>query len=58
MFRAPLRPSSGAYNYINSLWFFSPLKCGGSSVVGHGRARPRPTALLPPHSNGKKTRGC
>jgi hypothetical protein len=22
MFRAPLRPSSGAYNCINSLWFY------------------------------------
>jgi len=36
-----------------------PLEHGGSSVVGRGRtapgrlARPRPTALLPPHSNGK-----
>jgi hypothetical protein len=28
-----------------------PLECGGSSVVGRGR--PRPTALLPPRSNGK-----
>ena len=29
---------------------------GGSSVVGRGRSgpdRPRPTALLPPRSNGK-----
>jgi hypothetical protein len=36
-----------------------PLKRGGSSVVGRGRSdrtgpdRPRPTALLPPRSNGK-----
>jgi hypothetical protein len=22
MFRAPPHPSSGAYNYINSLWFY------------------------------------
>jgi len=33
------------------------LKSGGSSVVGRGRAgrpaRPRPTTLLPPRSNGK-----
>jgi hypothetical protein len=33
------------------------LECGGSSVVGRGRAsrpaRPRPTALLPQRSNGK-----
>jgi len=37
-----------------------PLERGGSSAVGRGRAgpaRPRPTALLPPLSNGK-TRGC
>jgi hypothetical protein len=34
-----------------------PLERGGSSVVRRGRtdrpARPRRTALLPPHSNGK-----
>jgi len=34
-----------------------PLERGGSSAVGRGRAgrpaRPRPTALLPPRSNGK-----
>ena len=33
-----------------------PLERGGSSVVGRGRSepdRPRPTALLPPRSNGK-----
>ena len=35
-----------------------PLECGGSSVVCRGRSgchpdRPRPTALLPPRSNGK-----
>jgi len=29
MFWAPPRPSSGAYNCINSLWFYR----GGSSVV-------------------------
>jgi hypothetical protein len=32
-----------------------PLERGGSSVVGRGRSgpdRPRPTALLPPRSNG------
>jgi len=32
------------------------LECGDSSAVGRGRAgpaQPRPTALLPPHSNGK-----
>jgi hypothetical protein len=33
MFRAPPRPSSGAYNYINSLWFYR-WSVGGSSVVG------------------------
>ena len=35
-----------------------PLEHGGSSAVGRGQvgcqqAQPRPTALLPPHSNGK-----
>jgi hypothetical protein len=34
-----------------------PLERGGSSAVGRGRAgqlaRPRPTALLPPRSDGK-----
>jgi hypothetical protein len=33
-----------------------PLERGGSSAVGYGQTgpdRPRPTALLPPRSNGK-----
>jgi hypothetical protein len=32
-----------------------PLERGGSNVVGRGRppGRPRPTTLLPSHSNGK-----
>jgi hypothetical protein len=30
-----------------------PLERDGSSAVGRGRSGPRPTALLPPHSNGK-----
>ena len=48
---------------IRSLWtavaaFGLPLDRGGSSVVGRGRSgclpdRPRPTALLPPRTNGK-----
>jgi len=46
MFRAPPRPSSGAYNCISSLVL--PSECGDSSAVGHGLAIPRPTALLPP----------
>jgi hypothetical protein len=33
-FRVPPRPSSGAYNCINSLW----LEHGGSSVVSRGLA--------------------
>jgi len=37
MFRATTRPSSGAYNCINSLWFHS-WSVGGSSVVGRGLA--------------------
>jgi len=35
MFRAPPRPSSGAYNCINSLWFYR-WSVGGSSIVGRG----------------------
>jgi len=37
MFRAPPRPSSGAYNCINSLWFYR-WNVGGISVVGRGLA--------------------
>jgi len=37
MFQAPSRPSSGAYNCINSLWFYC-CSVGGSSVVGRGMA--------------------
>jgi hypothetical protein len=59
MFRASSRPSSGATTTAvagSSL----PSERGDSSAVGRGRAgpaQPRPTALLPPRSNGK-TRGC
>ena len=35
MFRAPPRPLLGAYNCINSLWFYR-WSVGGSSVVGRG----------------------
>jgi len=37
MFRAPPRPSSGAYNCINRLWFHR-WSVDGSSVVGGGLA--------------------
>jgi hypothetical protein len=37
MFRASSCPSSGAYNFINSLWFYR-WTVGGSSAVGRGRA--------------------
>jgi len=43
MFRAPLRPSSGAYNCTRSLWFYR------WSIVGHGRktmTNNAPTAML------------
>jgi len=56
MFRALPRPSSGAYKCINSLCFYR-WSVGGNSAVGRVLARPRPTKLLPPHSN-VKTRGC
>jgi hypothetical protein len=35
MFQAPPRPSSGAYNCINSLWFYH-WSIGSSSIVGRG----------------------
>ena len=38
LFRAPPRPSSGAYNCISSLWFYR-WSVGGSSVVDRGLAR-------------------
>jgi len=34
MFRAPPRPSSGAYNCINSLWFYR-WNVDDSSIIGH-----------------------
>jgi hypothetical protein len=37
MFRAPPCPSSGAYNYLNILWFYR-WSVGGSSVIGRGLA--------------------
>jgi hypothetical protein len=46
MFQAPPRPSSGAYNCINSLWFY----LGALLVVV---TRPRPTTLLPLRSKVK-----
>ena len=60
MFRASSRPSSGAQQ-LQQQPLILPLERGGSGAVGRGRAgrpaRPRPTALLSPRSNGK-TRGC
>jgi hypothetical protein len=56
MFRASSCPSSGATTRAVAASGL-PLDRGDSSVVGRGRAdrpaRPRPTALLPPRSNGK-----
>jgi hypothetical protein len=65
MFQASPRPSSGAYNCTRSLWFYCWREVAGTLLVvvcqtmtWLGRlARPRPTALLPPRSNGK-TRDC
>ena len=57
MFRASSRPSSGAT--ITALAASGlPSELGDSSAVGRGRAdgrpaRPRPTALRSPRSNGK-----
>jgi hypothetical protein len=50
MFRASSRPSSGAQQ-LQYQPLVLPLERGGSSAVG------RPTALLPPRSNGK-IKGC
>jgi hypothetical protein len=57
MFRASSCPSSGATKTAVAASGL-PLERGGSSVVGHGRsgcepARPQPTALLSPSSDGK-----
>jgi hypothetical protein len=55
MFRAFSCPSSGATTAAAA--FGLPSELGDSSAVGHGRpgrsARPRPTALLSPCSDGK-----
>jgi hypothetical protein len=56
MFRASSCPSSGATSTAVAVSDL-PSELGDSSAVGRGRAgrpaRPRPTALLPPRSNGK-----
>jgi hypothetical protein len=52
MFRGPIRPSSGAYNCSNNLWFYR-----WRVTVAVRSGRPRPTTLQPPLSNAK-TRGC
>jgi hypothetical protein len=54
MFRASPRPSSGAYNCINCLWFYRCSMVVAALLVVV--ARPQPTMLLSPRSNGK-TRG-
>jgi hypothetical protein len=41
----------------SSLWFYLCIVVTAVLLVVVGPARPRPTALLPPRSNGK-TRGC
>ena len=51
MFRASSCPSSGATTAVAASGL--PSELGDSSVVGRGRARPRPTALLPTRSDGK-----
>jgi hypothetical protein len=57
MFWASSCPSSGATTTAVAASGL-PSELGDSSAVGRGRAgsqlaRPRPTALLPPRSNGK-----
>jgi len=55
MFWASSCPSSGATTAVAASGL--PLERDNSSAVGHGQAgwpaRPRPTALLPPSSDGK-----
>ena len=55
MFRASSCPSSGATTAVEPSGL--PSELGDSSAVGRGRAglpaRPRPTALLSPSSDGK-----
>jgi len=52
VFRASSRPSSGPQQ-LQKQPLVLLLERGDSTAVGRGRARPRPTALLPPRSNGK-----
>ena len=52
MFRASSCPSSGATTTAVATSGL-PSQFGDSSAVGHGQARPRPTALLSPSSDGK-----
>jgi len=54
MFRAPPRPSSGAYNCINSFWFYR-WSIGGSSVVSRGQTTTNNAATTMLQG---KTRGC
>jgi hypothetical protein len=52
MFRASSCPSSGATKTaVPASALLSEL--GDSSAIGRCRSRPRPTALLPPSSDGK-----
>jgi hypothetical protein len=51
MFRASSYPSSGATTAVAASGL--PSEFGDSSAVVRGGARPRPTALLSPSSDGK-----
>jgi len=48
MFRSPPRPSSEAYNCINSLWFYRWSVVVAMLLVVVWPARPQPITLLPP----------
>ena len=52
MFRASSCPPLGATTTAVAASGL-PSELGDSSAVGRGQARPRPTALLPPSSDGK-----
>jgi hypothetical protein len=53
MFRASSCPSSGAYQLQQQPLVYRTNVVVAALLVVAGPARPRPTALLPPRSNGK-----
>jgi len=59
MFRAPPRPSSGAYNCINSLWFYRWSVAVAALLAGSGRPAGQTTTNNAATATLQgKTRGC